>query len=1129
MKTKPGAGKLLRLKQLAAILLVAALLPLFSACGLIRFTADTSGGLVINEVVSSNRRSLVDPALGSPDWIELYNSGTRDLDISGCGLSDNIRKPHKFVFPEGTIIKAGEYLIVYAASNSGAAATDVLCTGFGLSKGGEQLILSDGFDGLLAQMELPPLKTDISYARRADGSYGYCAVPTPGEANTEEIAASITALFAGQTPEALVLSEVMPQSDESGYPWVEVQNTGDRALELENYCLSDSGGNLLRWQFPPSTLAAGAYAVVYLSGLDDEGAGLHSSFRLGKGETRIFLSSLQGDLLDELHWEEGMPKGVSVVRGEGICYTAYPSREAENSSDIFHDLRLNEMAKDAPILISEVQKKNRVSVIDSDGDRSEWAELANFSGKNQLLHGYFLSDDPLDPYKWALPDIELPAGGYLLVFLSGKNRTDPGGELHASFRLSDEENELLLTCVDGMYQQVMPLDNLDGYNISIGLDQEGEIRYFSQPTPGYQNGRGFEIADLVGYFRTDGLYISEVSAAGAPRSRANDWIELYNGSGATIDLMGWHLSDDPAEPQKWRFPAMSIGAGEYLVVEATSHVARQTEKTATFGISGRGETIVLSDPDGALVDAFETGALEPGVTAGRIEGDASIARVFFQKATRGKKNAAEAYTGYGTMPLISVNSLYHTEAFHVEIRCADKGAVIRYTTDGSVPTETSQRYTEPIAISKSTVLRAASFTDGKMPSQVATADYLFVEPHTVPVVCIDWDPADMQRVIRTTTSKGKTEHPATMSYYEADGKLGLRFPCGIKPKGAGTLVYAQKSLSINLRASYGQNEISYPFFPNYEFTTFSALMLRNGGQDMPIARIRDAFCQNLAQAEGLYLENTPTRPVAVYLNGAYWGLYDLSEDQNSEYLQTHYGVDGDTVDIIRRNAGALSGSNREFLRLREYALNTTLSNDDTFAQFAERIDVQYFTDYFIASTYMCNTDMFNQKYWRSQDYSLKWRPVFFDLDFGFRNYKHSILEHYFSRDGVASADGSLTHFEIYIGLRKNAAWRAYCAERYVEVVVKYFNAERAVALLDEMVAERAPEMERQIARWGKPGSMKTWYANISTLRDAVQKRPEYALKHVANFFGLSNAELQALIDQYTAELALMSAAESEES
>lgn len=1119
MKTRPGAHKLLRLKQMATMLLAAALLPLFSACGLIRFTADSSGGLVINEVVSSNRRSLVDEALGSPDWIELYNGGTRDLDISGCGLSDNIRDLHKFVFPKGTIIEAGGYLVVYAASNSGAETTDVLCTGFGLSKGGEQLILTDGFDSLLAQVELPPLKTDISYARRADGSYGYCAVPTPGAANTEEIAASITALFAGQTLETLVLSEVMPQSDESGYPWVEVHNTGDSALSLENYCLSDSGGNLLRWQFPSATLAAGGYAAVYISGLGNDGAGLHSSFRLGKGETSIFLSSLQGDLIDEMHWDEGVPKGVSVVRGEGICYTAYPSFEAENSPHIFYDLRLNAMGKDAPILISEVQKNNRVSVIDGDGDRSEWAEIANFSDKAQSLQGYFLSDDPQNAYKWALPDMELPAGGYLLIFLSGKDRTDPKGELHASFRLSDEENELFLTCVDGMYQQVMPLDNLDGYNISIGLDAAGEIRYFSQPTPGYQNGRGFEIADLVGYFRTDGLFISEVSAAGAPQSGANDWIEFYNGSEAAIDLTGWYLSDDPADPRKWQFPAMSIRAGEYLVVEATSHVARQKENTATFGISGRGETIVLSDTEGMLVDAFETGALEYGVTSGRIENDASIARVFFQKATRGKKNAAEAYTGYSTMPLISVNRLYHTEAFTVEIRCADAEALIRYTTDGSKPTEKSQLYTGPITVNKSTVLRAASFSEGKLPSQVATADYLFTQPHTVPVVCIDWEPAHMREFSNTTSRDKKTERPATMSYYEADGTLGLRFACGVRPKGAGTLVYAQKSISVSLRASYGQTEICYPFFEDYEFTTFSALALRNGGQDMDIARIRDAYCQNLAQADGLYLDNTPTRPVAVYLNGAYWGLYDLSEDQNSEYLATHYGVDSDAVDIIRRNSATLSGSNREFLRLREHALHTALSNDEKFAQFSEWIDVTYFTDYFIAETYMCNTDMFNQKYWRSQDYSLKWRPVFYDLDFGFRSFKHSILEHYFSDTGVPSADGSLTHFEIYIGLRRNADWRAYCAERYVEVVVKYFNAERAVALLDEMVTERAPEMERQIARWRRPSSMRTWYENIETMRAAIQKRPEYALKQAASFFGLSSTELQALIDKYTAELA----------
>ncbi len=1098
------------IKRIMILILAAALLPLGAAC------AGGAGGLVINEVVSSNRRSFVDAVLGSPDWIELYNGSARDLDLSGCGLSDNMRELHKYIFPEGTVIEAGGYLLVCAADNSGTAESELLCTGFRLSKNGEYLIVTDGYDQLLCQLELPALSTDVSYARRGDGGYGYCATPTPNVANTEAIASTLDALFGKQDDGALVLSEVMPVAGQNGRAWAELYNTGETALSLGGFYLSDSPVNLTRWEFPETVIPAGGYIAVYITGLGDEGAGLHTSFKLGADEHALLLSDRKGELLGELKWEAGIPAGVSAVRGEGICYTAFPSFEAENSDAVFHTLTLAQMPADDPVHISEVQKTNRISVIDGDGDRSEWAELHNASDEAASLHGYFLSDDSAEPYKWALPDMELSAGGYLVIFLSGKDRSDPAHELHASFGLSEDENILCLTRLDGMLQQQMPLDGLDGYNISVGLDETGEIRYFSQPTPGSENGRGFEIADLIGCFHSDGVFISEVSAATEAGSGQNDWIELYNGGKEAVRLAGWRLSDDPLLPDKWQFPDMTIGAGDYLVIEASSHVARQSESVAPFGISTGGETLLLSDADGLPVDSFETGALTAGLSAGRIETDESIARVFFATPTRGRKNSAEAFTGYAPLPSLSDVRLYHAEDFSVAITCAEEDAAIRYTLDGSKPTERSALYTEPIDVRENTVLRAASFMDGRLSSQVATANYLFDEPHTIPVVCVDCAPADLSAVLRTSSRSDKPEREASLGYYEADGSLGLRFTCGVKAKGAGTLAYAQKSLSLKLRATYGQTEISYPFFEDYAYTTFSSLALRNGGQDWNNARIRDAFCQNLAEAEGLFLDNTPTRPVAVYLNGAYWGLYDLSEDQDSNYLETHYGVDGDSVDIIRRNATVLAGSVKELLRLRDYAMKTDLGSDEAFKAYGEWIDVAYFTDYLIVQSYLGNTDMFNQKYWRSQDYSLKWRPVFFDLDFGYCSLKNNPLAHFFNAEGVPSGDGSRTYFELYIGLYKNRAWREYCVERYVEVVMTYFNAERATTLLDKMIAEREDEMARQIARWTQPCSMKEWREELASLRKIVVGRPEYALKGMARYFGVSDAELETLIAKYTA-------------
>lgn len=1105
-----------KIKRILTGLLLAAILPLFFAC-----TSETasvgSGELVVNEIVSSNKRSLTDEALGTPDWIELYNAGSQTIDLSGYGVSDNMRKLHKFVFPDGASLAPGEYLVLYAATAEDETSEEsAYCTNFSLSKSGDFLFITDSYYGIVAQMDVPALYTDVSYARRADGTYGYCAVPTPGGANSDSIYDTLDEVFASQNLDALTISEVMPNDDDTGYRWVELHNNGDSAIQLENYCLSDDETNPLKWQFTSGTIPADGYVCVYLSGLgSDAESGIHTSFRLSKEDTTLLLSDLQGDQIDRISWSTGVPEGVSVVKNADgtTAYTAFPTFEAKNSDQTFSELAVTAMDKSDPVHINEVLKKNTLSITDEDGDRCEWAELKNTSAEAVSLSGYFLSDDANDLYKWALPDVTIEAGGYQVIFLSGKNRTS--GELHASFGLSDDENELYLTTLDGMRSESVSLAGITKDNVSVGVDDDGEIRYYAAPTPGYENAYGFETADQIGCFDNQGVFISEVSAVQEIKSDENDWIELHNGGPSAVDLTGWTISDDPDEPAKFTIQGKTIEAGGYLVIECTSHETRQTSETAPFSIAPAGETLVLYNAEGELVDSFETGALAYGVSSGRIESDPYTARVFFQTETKGKSNDTDVAVGISPQPVFSDNDLYHTDAFQVTIACSDENAAIYYTTDGDEPDESSKRYSGPITISDNTPLRAVAVVPGMRVSEITTATYLFEDPHTVPVVCITGNAKRIREVLSVDNKADKVERYAYISYYETDGKLGTSFPAGIKPKGAGTLVYGQKSLSINLRAGYGQSSVTYPFWPDYEYDTFAALVVRNGGQDWSEARIRDSFVSRLV--EGMYLDNSATRPVVVYINGEYNGLYDLNEDQNAEYLVTHYGIDGDTVEYIRRNSAVIKGSNNDFKRVRAYAESTDLSDDELFEEFSQWIDVKYFTDYFIAQTYICNSDMFNQKYWRTTDYSVKWRPVFYDLDFAFKSAARTMISQYFNPDGVPSNDKSLTYFEIYIGLKKNAAWREYCVERYVEVVETYFNSERATALLDEMAAVLRPEMPRQIAKWSRPSSMSQWEASIASLRSIVERRPEYALESMREYFGVSEEKLNELIAKYSTE------------
>lgn len=146
------------------------------------------GTLVINEICTANHQSLVSEALGTPDWVELYNGSKKSLNLKGYGLTDNPKQSYKYSLPEVTL-EPGGYLIVYFTGGSEAADADPLCTGFGLSRYGENLLLVDANYNLLDSVEVPSLEPDVSYARAEDGSWGYAVLPTPGEVNGEIVPA----------------------------------------------------------------------------------------------------------------------------------------------------------------------------------------------------------------------------------------------------------------------------------------------------------------------------------------------------------------------------------------------------------------------------------------------------------------------------------------------------------------------------------------------------------------------------------------------------------------------------------------------------------------------------------------------------------------------------------------------------------------------------------------------------------------------------------------------------------------------------------------------------------------------------------------------------------------------------
>lgn len=1094
------------LRWIPALVTLLALLPVLEGCAT---GAGEEGALVISEVMSSNDYTLTDETLGTPDWIELYNGTDQDIELADYGLTNNAKKLRKYTFPS-VVIPAGEYLLVYACD--AADGDDTLATGFSISKEGEYLILTDAYAGLVQQLEVPELVGDVSYARSATGAYGYTAAPTPGQANNDaDICASLSDLM-GASGGSLRLNEVLPYPSE-GDAWAELYNDSETAVQLSEYYISDRISEPLLFRLPVYTLEPGEYVLVYFSESETQSGGLNAGFSIGANDDAVVLSCADGTCVNALSWSEGAPEDVSIAYGSaGECYTE-PTPLATNAAVEWRIAELSAMEKTDPVVINEIMPENETLFPDSEGDCSAWVELYNQSADTISLAGYYLSDDTAAPFRAKLPDIELDAGEYLVVSLS--RTADDADEACVDFGLSAGES-VVLTSIDGMRQDVVAYDGACPENASYGRDEDGDIVYYGVPTPGFENTKAYFSVQTVGWFDSSGVFISEVSAAGD--SEEGDWIELCNGSEEAVSLDDWYLSDDPAEPLKFRLSGVTIPAGGYAAIETGTANA----DGVSFGVSASGELLLLSEPSGRTRDLFQSGYQRSGVTSGRIASDETVGRVFFAKATKCAANTSAAYEGYTAAPILSDLSLYHDEPFTVTLGCQTADAAIYYTTDGTLPSEESTRYTGAIPVSEGIAIRAVAVSEGLLASNETSATYLFTEAHTVPVVCVIADPAELEDVIQTTNRYYKSEYRADFAFYDEDGTLCASFFAGIRAKGRSMLKYTQKSFSVSLRERYGQSSVSFPFFEDSDIVTYSAFSLRNGGQDRGRSRLRDSYFSRLA--EDLNIENYKTRVVALYLNGIYYGVYDFNEEQDESYLAAHYGVDSGSVDIVNRNDEVKAGSAEDFLRVREFARTQDLSDDSVFAEFSEWVDIDYFTDYLVFRSYIADSDLINQAYWRSQDYAIKWRPLLFDTDYGLygneyqQEYKKDILARYFYENGVSSADGTKTNMDIYVGLKKNAAWRRAFVKRYVELMSTTLSPEHMLALLDEMDDVYLAEMPRQIAAIAFPPSIEYTERWLEQLRTGIRERPAYALKYLKENFPDEAAYIDELVAFYQLEI-----------
>ena len=175
---------------------------------------------------------------------------------------------------------------------------------------------------------------------------------------------------------------------------------------------------------------------------------------------------------------------------------------------------------------------------------------------------------------------------------------------------------------------------------------------------------------------------------------APDWIELYNPGSAPVDLTRCGLSDDPADSLKWRFGNTTIPAGGHLVVFASDKNRQTPQLHTNFKISASGETLVLTDSNGVVIDRVAVPVSATDISYARTTDGGPLWG--FQTPTPGSANTGGAIGGWADSIAFSHRGGFYPSALSISLAAGDSR--IFYTLDGSAPDSTATAYTAPIAI-----------------------------------------------------------------------------------------------------------------------------------------------------------------------------------------------------------------------------------------------------------------------------------------------------------------------------------------------------------------------------------------------------------------------------------------------
>ena len=740
------------------------------------------------------------------------------------------------------------------------------------------------------------------------------------------------------------------------------------------------------------------------------------------------------------------------------------------------------------LVISEIMGKNHASLRDEDGSRPDWIELHNTSPEEIDLSGFTIAD--YDDGGWTIPGGTVAPDGYFLIYADGKDSA--GAIPHTDFKLSDGEPVILKDAAGKLIDSVEC--SCDTADFSQMLEEDGKWVVTDYPTPGFENTPDGYDAWQNTLECTSPLAISEVMTYNTSYLKQNyldfcDWVELKNVSDADLELSEYYLSDDDDDLTAFQLPQMTLKPGKSVIVLCTDEEGQENKGyiKAPFALGSDGEQVYLSTAD-TVVDCVFLHDIPNGCSFGRESGKNGW--FFFQIPQPDHEKSGGCRRVSRTPTTVCIDGIFNG-VLAISVELSGYGEIY-YTTDGSMPTVNSERYTQPFDVTKTCSVRAVSLERGAMVSRPLTLNYIINENHKLPVVCLSTDSPHQFNIMYNSKKKG-IELPGNLSFY--DGENSFSIPCGIDMHGETSLSMRKKNMGIHFRSAYGQKRLDYDLFGG-GVTSFESLILR-AGQDQASSIIKNELGENLSLQFSDKVFAQRSRYCALYINGEYTGLYTVMEKMNESHYATHRGVSKDSVTVVKSPVSNTSDFYREIV---EFSLNNDLTVPENYEEFCRRMDIDSLIDWIIIEGYTGNTDLNpgNVRYAKSTEDDGKWRLMLFDLD--------SIMGAYTNCYKVVLGTNSAQYSSFIRQLIRNPEFKAKFLARAAEAFKSVLTDENVLAEIDRLAREIESEVPRDYRQNGL--DPKKWDGSMGTLRGQITDWHwrESCIRAICEYFEVSPEE-----------------------